>query len=97
MMAGAAQGLVGSLPRGVDILDMFERDRPVIGIGEMALHLGLHTRPPVFDPTGTVGVSGPDSRADEAGIQATAGVVRRAARTISARLGAPREIAGWGG
>lgn len=35
-------GLVGSLSHGLAILDMFERDRPVIGIGEMAQELGMH-------------------------------------------------------
>lgn len=36
------EGLVGTLLNGLAILDMFDRGRPVIGIGEMAKHLGLH-------------------------------------------------------
>ena len=39
---GGTKGLVGSLLHGLEILDMFERDRPEIGIGEMAVQLGLH-------------------------------------------------------
>jgi DNA-binding IclR family transcriptional regulator len=42
MAANGAKGLIGSLLHGLEILDMYERDRPVIGIGEMAQHLGLH-------------------------------------------------------
>jgi DNA-binding IclR family transcriptional regulator len=42
METGAARGLIGSLLHGLEILDMFERDRPEIGIGEMAQQLGLH-------------------------------------------------------
>jgi DNA-binding IclR family transcriptional regulator len=42
MTTDAAKGLVGSLLHGLEILDMFERDRPAIGIGEMAQQLGLH-------------------------------------------------------
>ena len=38
----ARDGLVGSLLHGLQILDMFERGRTVIGIGEMAQHLGMH-------------------------------------------------------
>jgi DNA-binding IclR family transcriptional regulator len=38
----AGKGLIGSLLHGLQILDMFERDRPEIGIGEMAEQLGLH-------------------------------------------------------
>jgi DNA-binding IclR family transcriptional regulator len=34
--------LVGALLHGLEILDMFDRDRAVIGIGEMARHVGLH-------------------------------------------------------
>jgi len=36
------RGLIGSLLHGLEILDMYERDRPEIGIGEMAQQLGLH-------------------------------------------------------
>jgi DNA-binding IclR family transcriptional regulator len=35
-------GLIGSLLHGLAVLDMFTRDRTVIGIGEMAQHLGVH-------------------------------------------------------
>jgi len=42
MRTDSAKGLIGSLLHGLEILDMFERDRPEIGIGEMAQHLGLH-------------------------------------------------------
>jgi DNA-binding IclR family transcriptional regulator len=42
MTMGAEKGLIGSLRRGLQILDMFERERPEIGIGEMAEQLGLH-------------------------------------------------------
>jgi DNA-binding IclR family transcriptional regulator len=42
MSTDATRGLVGSLLHGLQILDMFDRDRPVIGIGEMARQLGLH-------------------------------------------------------
>jgi DNA-binding IclR family transcriptional regulator len=38
----ARDGLIGSLLHGLGILEMFDRDRDVIGIGEMARHLGLH-------------------------------------------------------
>jgi DNA-binding IclR family transcriptional regulator len=38
----ARDGLVGSLLHGLEILEMFDRHRDVIGIGEMARHLGLH-------------------------------------------------------
>jgi DNA-binding IclR family transcriptional regulator len=38
----ARDGLVGSLLHGLEILEMFNRQRDVIGIGEMARHLGLH-------------------------------------------------------
>jgi DNA-binding IclR family transcriptional regulator len=41
-MTGAGKGLIGSLQHGLQILDMFERERPEIGIGEMAEQLGLH-------------------------------------------------------
>jgi len=41
-MTDAGKGLIGSLRRGLQILDMFERERPEIGIGEMAEQLGLH-------------------------------------------------------
>src|SRR6266568_3579255 len=34
--------LVGALLHCLAILDMFERDRPIIGIGEMAQQLGTH-------------------------------------------------------
>src|SRR5262249_27362989 len=54
---------------------------------------------PVFDRTGAVvasiSVSGPDSRIDDASIPAIAGVVRRTAWRISARLGAPRDVPEW--
>lgn len=33
---------VGSLKRGLEILDMFTVERTQIGIGEMAIHLGIH-------------------------------------------------------
>jgi DNA-binding IclR family transcriptional regulator len=42
MTTDSAKGLIGSLLHGLEILDMFERDRPEIGIGEMAQQLGLH-------------------------------------------------------
>jgi DNA-binding IclR family transcriptional regulator len=42
MATGAGKGLIGSLQHGLQILDMFERERPEIGIGEMAEQLGLH-------------------------------------------------------
>ena len=42
MRTDAGKGLIGSLLHGLEILDMFERDRPEIGIGEMAHQLGLH-------------------------------------------------------
>ena len=42
MTVEAGRGLIGSLLHGLEILDMFERDRPKIGIGEMAQQLGLH-------------------------------------------------------
>jgi DNA-binding IclR family transcriptional regulator len=42
MTMGAGKGLIGSLQHGLQILDMFERERPEIGIGEMAEQLGLH-------------------------------------------------------
>jgi DNA-binding IclR family transcriptional regulator len=42
MTTDAGKGLIGSLLHGLQILDMFERDRPEIGIGEMADQLGLH-------------------------------------------------------
>ncbi len=35
-------GLVGSLLHGLAILDMFERDRPVIGLADIAARLGVH-------------------------------------------------------
>jgi DNA-binding IclR family transcriptional regulator len=38
----ARDGLIGSLLHGLEILEMFDRDRAVIGIGEMARHLELH-------------------------------------------------------
>jgi DNA-binding IclR family transcriptional regulator len=42
MTTEAGKGLIGSLLHGLQILDMFERERPEIGIGEMAEQLGLH-------------------------------------------------------
>ena len=42
MTTGAGKGLIGSLQHGLQILDMFERERPEIGIGEMAEQLSLH-------------------------------------------------------
>jgi DNA-binding IclR family transcriptional regulator len=42
MTTDQAKGLIGSLLHGLGILDMFTHDRPEIGIGEMAQHLGLH-------------------------------------------------------
>jgi DNA-binding IclR family transcriptional regulator len=42
MKTDPAKGLIGSLLHGLEILDMFAHDRPEIGIGEMAQHLGLH-------------------------------------------------------
>jgi DNA-binding IclR family transcriptional regulator len=42
MTTDAGKGLIGSLLHGLQILDMFERERPEIGIGEMAEQLGLH-------------------------------------------------------
>lgn len=39
---GTRDGLVGSLLHGLAVLDMFDRERTVIGIGEMAQQLGLH-------------------------------------------------------
>ncbi|MBO0803226.1 MAG: IclR family transcriptional regulator [Nocardiopsaceae bacterium] len=38
----ARDGLVGSLLHGLAILDMFERDRPVISLSEIAGNLGVH-------------------------------------------------------
>jgi DNA-binding IclR family transcriptional regulator len=38
----ARDGLVGSLLHGLAILDMFERDRPVISLPEIAEKLGVH-------------------------------------------------------
>jgi len=34
--------MIGALLHGLEILEMFDRDRTVIGIGEMAQHLRLH-------------------------------------------------------
>ncbi|MHA6630268.1 IclR family transcriptional regulator [Pseudonocardia sichuanensis] len=34
--------VITALRRGLDILDMFRADRPVVGIGEMAEELGIH-------------------------------------------------------
>ena len=42
MTTDPAKGLIGSLLHGLAILDMFARDRPEIGIGEMAQELGVH-------------------------------------------------------
>ena len=42
MTTDAVKGLVGSLLHGLEILDMYGRDRTEIGIGEMAQQLGLH-------------------------------------------------------
>jgi DNA-binding IclR family transcriptional regulator len=42
MTTDTAKGLVGSLLHGLEILDMYGRDRTEIGIGEMAQQLGLH-------------------------------------------------------
>ena len=42
MTTDGAKGLIGSLLHGLEILDMFERHRSEIGIGEMAQQLGLH-------------------------------------------------------
>ena len=42
MTTDTGRGLIGSLLHGLEILDMYERDRPEIGIGEMAQQLGLH-------------------------------------------------------
>lgn len=36
------EGLVAALLHGLAVLDMFDRDRVTIGIGEMARHLGVH-------------------------------------------------------
>ncbi|WP_053384519.1 IclR family transcriptional regulator [Leucobacter celer] len=38
----SSAGTVGSLRRGLEILDMFTAERESIGIGEMALHLDIH-------------------------------------------------------
>ncbi|MBK1789170.1 IclR family transcriptional regulator [Prauserella cavernicola] len=38
----ADRRLVGALLHGLVVLDMFRRDRPTVGIGEMARHLGVH-------------------------------------------------------
>ncbi|MGH3319033.1 MAG: IclR family transcriptional regulator [Streptosporangiaceae bacterium] len=38
----AREGLVAALLHGLAVLDMFDRGRPTIGIGEMARHLGVH-------------------------------------------------------
>ena len=35
-------GTVGALLHGLAVLDMFSRDRPVIGIGEVSRQLGVH-------------------------------------------------------
>lgn len=40
--APARDGLVGALLHGLAILDMFDRDRTVIGIAEVARHLQVH-------------------------------------------------------
>jgi DNA-binding IclR family transcriptional regulator len=42
MTTGGGKGLIGSLLHGLQVLDMFERERTEIGIGEMAEQLGLH-------------------------------------------------------
>jgi DNA-binding IclR family transcriptional regulator len=39
---GTRDGLVGSLLHGLAILDMFERDRPVIGLADIASRLDVH-------------------------------------------------------
>jgi DNA-binding IclR family transcriptional regulator len=39
---GARDGLVASLLHGLAILDMFERDRPVIGLADIARQLDVH-------------------------------------------------------
>jgi DNA-binding IclR family transcriptional regulator len=38
----ARDGLVGSLLHGLAILDMFDRDRPVIGLADIAQRIGVH-------------------------------------------------------
>ena len=38
----ARDGLVGALLHGLAVLDMFDRDRPVLGIAEVARRLGVH-------------------------------------------------------
>jgi DNA-binding IclR family transcriptional regulator len=38
----ARDGLIGALLHGLEILDLFDRDHTVLGIGEMAQHLGVH-------------------------------------------------------
>jgi DNA-binding IclR family transcriptional regulator len=35
-------GLIGSLQKGLDVFDMFSRDRSIVTVGEIAKHLGLH-------------------------------------------------------
>ena len=35
-------GLISSLRKGLDVFDMFSRDRTVVTVGEIAKHLGLH-------------------------------------------------------
>lgn len=42
-LAGTARdGLVGALLHGLAVLDMFDRDRPVVAVAEMARQLGVH-------------------------------------------------------
>jgi len=91
MTTDAAKGLIGSLLHGLEILDMFERDRSVIGIGEMAQHLSLH-RSTTSRLAATLSVAGYLEPAGEPGryrlsgklaalgeLVATDGQVRRAA------------------
>lgn len=35
-------GLIGSLQNGLDVFDMFSRDRTVVTVGDIAKHLGVH-------------------------------------------------------
>ena len=38
----ARDGLVGALLHGLAVLDMFDRDRPVVAVADMSRHLGVH-------------------------------------------------------
>jgi IclR-like helix-turn-helix domain-containing protein/transcriptional regulator len=80
MTTDPAKGLIGSLLHGLEILDMFERDRPEIGIGEMAQQLGLH-RSTTSRLAATLAVAGYLEPAGEPGPVPPVGPARRARRT----------------